>query len=92
MAETDIVCPLCGGSLEYWKEYLVTKTQSIFKNGTIARTVKTSKPEEVSGMRLEGFQCTKCNWVFNNINEIDKMEKYPHLEEWFESHDDEIKV
>lgn len=87
-----ITCPVCGGPLEYWKEYIVTKTQAISKTGKISSTVKTSKPEEAIGIGLEGFRCKKCGWVFNTINEIEKYEMYPYLMEWLRSSGDEIKV
>jgi hypothetical protein len=88
----DITCPICDGTLVYWKEYIVTKSQAISKTGVVSNKVKTSKPEEFGCNDMDGFQCTKCGWVFNIHNDVGKYDKYPHLEKWLESHGDEIKV
>ncbi len=90
--ETAITCPVCGGPLEYWKEYLVTKTQSISKTGILSHTVKKSTPQEFNCNDMDGFRCVECGWVFNIHNNIEKYDKYPHLEKWLESHGDKIKV
>jgi len=85
----SITCPLCGGKLVYWKEYIVTKTQSISKNGLLSNTVKKSQPYEFTD--LEGFQCKKCAWVFNTVNDLESCRKYPHLIKWTDEHKNELK-
>ena len=87
-----IVCPVCGGDLEFWKEYIVTKTQAISKNGIVRHTVKTSKPVEFNCDDMSGFKCTKCLWVLNIPNYRGDKEEYNYLEKWLDLHGDELKV
>jgi len=86
------ICPMCGGNLRYWREYIVTKTQSISKKGVLSRTVKTSPIEPLGSEDLEGFECKKCGWVLNTVNEIENCDKYDYLMKWFDLHKDELKV
>ncbi|MDD3094369.1 MAG: hypothetical protein PHV04_09625 [Clostridia bacterium] len=90
MIDEEIKCPECGGNLVFWKEYLVTKTRNISKNGTLSKRVKTTTPDHIIGM--EGFQCNQCKWLFNTVDGIEKMDKYPHLMDWIEEHECELKV
>ena len=87
-----IVCPECGGTLEYWKEYIVTKTQKISKEGLLNHSVKISKLEPFNCNDMQGLQCKACGWTFNCVNEIEKYDKYEHLLNWINAHEDEIKV
>jgi rubredoxin len=85
----EIVCPECGGKLQYWKEYLITKTQMILPDGSLRSSVKTSKPEEIDTM--QGFECIRCGWVFNTVNEVN-FDGVEYLKEWLVNHEGELKV
>lgn len=86
----EIKCPICGGHLQYWKEYLSQKTQMITFGGEISKRVITTKPGAMDDM--QGFECVVCGWIFNTANDIEKCEKYPHFEKWLKDHADELRV
>lgn len=86
----EIKCPDCGGQLQYWKEYLSQKTQLISLDGKLNKNVTTSKPEAMD--ELQGFECIKCGWVFNNVQDVETEMKYPHFEKWLDEHISEINV
>lgn len=90
MDEIEIKCPICGGQLQYWKEYLSQKTQMITFGGEISKKVITTKPEAMDDM--QGFECVVCGWIFNNAQDGELDRKYPHFEKWLKDHEDEIKV
>jgi len=86
----EIKCPICGGQLQYWKEYLSQKTQMITFGGEISKKVINTKPDAMDDM--QGFECVVCGWIFNTANDIEKYEKYPHFEKWLKDHADELRV
>lgn len=84
------VCPLCGGSLQYWKEYLVTKTQNINPNtGVLSKTVHKSNLTENNG-DMRGLQCQnkECCWSINDVNQSIPEE----FEDWYEMNESDINV
>ncbi len=88
MIDEEIKCPECGGNLVFWKEYLVTKTQMILPDGSLRSSVKTSNPEIET---MQGFECKRCGWVFNTVNEVN-FDGVEHLMEWLVNHEGELKV
>ena len=88
----EIVCPECGGNLVFWKEYIVTRTQAISKKGILHKTVKQTRPIEFNCCDMHGFKCTKCGWMVNTCNEIEKCNKYKNLCEWVDEHGDELRL
>lgn len=64
------LCPVCGGLLQYWKEYTVTKTQNINpKTGELSVTVQKSKIDD-NNNDMQGLQCRNlvCGWSINSVN------------------------
>ena len=84
------ICPVCGGKIQYWKEYLVTKTQNINpKTGELNKTVQKSKLDENNG-DMRGLQCQniKCRWSINDVNQ-----SIPdNFEEWYDKNRNMIKA
>lgn len=87
MLMTKIVCPVCGAKLKYWREDVFERTQEIKENGDLGK-VNTSTPH--GNIDMQGFACTKCDWVLNLVYQSD--EEYPHLAKWYEEHKKELKV
>lgn len=88
MSNNKCICPECGSQLEYWKEYLVVKTQLINPNtGLLDKKVSKSNLDENNG-DMQGFKCTKCNWCLNVVNQ-----SIPdNLNEWYDKNVYKIKV
>ncbi len=51
------VCPICGGRLATWVEYVYDKKRLISKNGNLTKT--TRKGEETAGGNW-GIECLEC--------------------------------
>jgi len=84
------VCPVCGSEIQYWKEYLVTKTQNInSETGRLNNAVKISKPDANNG-DMQGFQCLniECGWCINVVNQSIPDE----LNEWYDNFKNDINV
>lgn len=80
-----IICPVCGGELQYWEEYIADKTRNI--NPTTGRLgkVKIGELKPLDGM--SGLKCSKCTWLINDVSNFIPTE----FEKWYDEHRDEIK-
>jgi RNA polymerase subunit RPABC4/transcription elongation factor Spt4 len=90
MSSNKYVCPECGSNLKVWKEYLVTKRQSINPStGEVGKRINVSVEEElVSGMI--GLECSNCTWSVNVVNQSSDLDDT--LSEWWDEHEEDINV
>lgn len=80
-----IICPECGGELQYWEENIADKTLNI--NPTTGRLgkVKTGALRPLDSM--SGLKCSKCEWFINDSNFIPT-----EFEKWYDEHLDDIRM
>lgn len=78
-------CPLCGSPIQYWKEYIITKSQVINPVTGKLGGVKTDNAELD---HMTGYQCTKCSWILNDV--LDSVDDL--LAEWYKEYEKNIKV
>lgn len=87
--DSEFICPVCGGNIRYWQEYVIVQSQNINpKTGKPIKTINRTGLKHLDDHR--GFECCNenCNWWINEFTD----DVPNQLTDWHNKHYEDIKV